>query len=210
MALIKLAGVAVFILISGCTYGPREERASIENVTARPESLQFAVAVNYARFRPATGINAFPNGGIPQYLEQAAIVYLVDVSTDDIVEIARIQAPEQLQTSFSSHLTGWKGERVYIQLSGCPGSECYGDLMQFRHYELSSEAVPRSIESRPEDVDRPPGMLARAPGEDIYMRVSAGSRVISVRTDESEPFVDHYIIENSGELAQTGANRDLD
>ncbi|MGM0569276.1 hypothetical protein [Marinobacter sp.] len=207
MVLTKLVGVAVFILVSSCTYGPEEERAYIENIAVRPESFQFAVAVHYVRFRPATGINAFPNGGIPQYLEPTALVYLVDVSTDENVEIARIPVPEQLKKSFSAHLTGWKGDRVYIQLSGCPGAECYGDLLQFRHYELSTEAPPRRIESRPKDIDRAPGMLSRAPGEDIYMRVSAGSRIISVRTDDSEPFIDHYMIEDSGELAQTAPNQ---
>jgi hypothetical protein len=204
MVLTKLIGLAAFVLISSCTYGQEEERASIENVAVRPESFQFAVAVNYVRLRPATGINAFPNGGIPQYLEQTALVYLVDASSDEIAEIARIPAPEPLNTGFSAHLTGWKGERVYIQLSGCPGAECYGDLIQFRHYELSARAAPRRIEARPEDIDRPPGMLSRAPGEERYMRVGADSRVISVRTDDSEPFMDKYMIEDSGELVQSG------
>jgi len=202
MVLTKLAGYAAFALISSCTYGPPEERAYIENVAVRPESHQFAVAVSHVRSRPATGINAFPNGGIPQYLEQTALVYLVDVSTDVNLEIARIPAPEQLKTSFSAHLTGWKGERLYIQLSGCPGVECYGDLLQFHHYELRAETAPLRIESRPKGIDRPPGKLSRSSGEEVYMRVSAGSKVISVRTEDSESFLDHYMIEDSGELVR--------
>lgn len=206
---IKLVAIAALMLVASCTYGPQEERAFIGNVLVRPGTFQFAVAVGYARFQPPTGINAFPNGGIPYYLKQSAIVYLVDVSTNEILEIARIEAPEQLQTSFNVHLTGWKEGRVFIQLSGCPTTECYGDLLQFRHFELSSETTPSRMGSRPKNTDYVPGMLSRAPGEDVYMRVSAGSRVISVRTDDSEPFVDRYMIKNSGELVEIAPNKPI-
>ena len=199
-------GITALLLVAGCTYGPPQERAYIENLLVRPETLLFAVAVRYERFQSPTGINAFPNGGVPYYLEQAAIVHLVDVSTNEIVEIARIEAPEDLQTSFGVHLTGWKKEQVFVQLSGCPGSECYGNLVQFRHIELTPEAAPRQISSRPKNTDDSPGTLSRAPGEETYMRVSAGSRVISVRTEDSEHFIYRYIIQNSGELVAIKPN----
>jgi hypothetical protein len=207
MIFVKLFGVTVLMLVVGCTYGPQEERAQIENVAVRPDTLQFAVAVLYVRFQPATGITAFPNGGIPNYLEKTAIVHLVDVSTDEIVELARIEAPDQLQTGFSAWMTGWKGDAVFLQLSGCPDSECYGDLRRYRHFALSANAEPRKVGARPEDIDRIPGMLSRAPGEKVYMRVSADSRVIGVRTDDSEPFIDRYMIQNSGELVEIAPNK---
>lgn len=200
--LTSLVGFTVFVLVSGCSYAQQEERASIENVAVRPETTQFSVAVSYEKFRPATGINAFPNGGIPQYLEKTAIVYLVDVSTDEIVEIARIEAPEELQTSFNIHLMGWKRNRLYAQLSGCPGSECYGDLIQYRYYELGAGVEPRRIVDKPEDIERVPGMLSRSPEEVTYMRVSAGSQVISIRTNDSEPFIDQFMLKNNGELVE--------
>jgi hypothetical protein len=50
-------------------------------------------------------------------------------------------------------------------------------------------------------------MLSRAPGEEVYMRVSADSRVIGVRTDDSEPFIDRYMIQNSGELVEIAPNK---
>lgn len=193
-------GIAVLVLLAGCTYGPPEERAYIENVAIRPGSYQFAVAVLYTRFRPPTGISAFPDGGKPRYLEKSAAVYLVDASTDEIVEIARLQAPEQLQSSFGVHLVGWKGARLYVQLSGCPGPECYGDLRRFQHFELVPGEEPVPIDARPESTDPVPGRLSRAPGEETYLRASTGARAIGVRTDDSEPFVDRYVIRNSGEL----------
>jgi len=207
MIWVKLIGVTVLTLVSACTYGPQEELAQIENVAVRPDTLQFAVAVRYVRFQPATGITAFPNGGIPNYLERTAIVHLVDVSKDQIVELARIEAPDQLKTGFSAWMTGWKGNSVFLQLSGCPESECYGDLLQFHHFSLSPNTEPRNIGARPEDIDRTPGMLSRAAGEKVYMRVSADSRVISVRTDDSEPFIERYMLQNSGELVEIAPNK---
>ncbi|RBP33950.1 hypothetical protein DET50_101293 [Marinobacter pelagius] len=50
-------------------------------------------------------------------------------------------------------------------------------------------------------------MLSRAAGEKVYMRVSADSRVISVRTDESEPFIERYMLQNSGELVEIAPNK---
>lgn len=88
MMWVKLVGITALMLVAGCTYGPVEERAQIENVVVRPDTLQFAVAVRYERFQPATGITAFPNGGIPNYLEQTAIVHLVDVSIRNLLLIA--------------------------------------------------------------------------------------------------------------------------
>lgn len=206
MMWVKLVWGAALILVAGCTYGPVEEWARIENEVVRPDTLQFAVAIRYERFRPATGIAAFPNGGVPNYLEQTIIVHLVDLSTDDIVELARIEAPDQLQTGFSARMIGWKGEIVFLVLSGCPGSGCSSDQWQFRYFSLSANAEPRRIGTRPEDIDRSPGMLSRAPGEEVYMRVSVDSRVIAVRTDDSEPFIDRYMLQNSGELLEIGPN----
>lgn len=68
--LTSLVGFTIFVLVSGCSYAQQEERASIENVSVRPETMQFSIAVSYEKFRPASGINAFPNGGIPLYLKK--------------------------------------------------------------------------------------------------------------------------------------------
>lgn len=207
MILVKWVGVTVLAFVSACTYGPQEELAQIENVAVRPDSFQFAVAVRYVRFQPATGIAAFPNGGTPKYLEKTAIVHLVDVSKDKIVELARIEAPDQLKRGFSAWMTGWKEDSVFLQLSGCSEPECYGDLLRFHHFALSLNAEPKEIGTRPEDIDRIPGTLARGAGETVYMRVSADSKVISVRTDDLEPFIERYMIKSSGELGKIAPNK---
>lgn len=201
--------MAALMLVAGCTYGPPEERATIRDVAVRPGTYQFAVAVRYAKFQNPTGINTFPNGGVSRFLEQVAIVYLVDVPKKMVVQIARIKVPEQLKTSFDVHLAGWKGERVFVKLSGCPGRECYGDLLQLRYFEMGGETMPGPITSPPENMDYVPGMLARAPEEEVYMRVSADSEIISLRTEESASFVDLYKVENSGELVVITPNKAL-
>lgn len=197
------------VFIAGCTYGPAEERARIENVAAQPDSYRFAAAVRYERFQPPTGLHTFPNGGTLRFLERTAVVYLVDISTDEIVRLAHIEAPEQLRTSFRVHVTGWQGERVFVSLAGCPGPECYGDLVRVHHFELSPGAAPRRIASRPRELARPPGMLARAPGEAVYMRLSTNSRTIRVRMEDGAPFRQRYKVEDSGELVPIRPTKEL-
>lgn len=61
---------------------------------------------------------------------------------------------------------------------------------------------PRRIVDKPEDIERIPGMLSRSPGEVTYMRVSAGSQVISIRTNDSGPFIDQFMLKSNGELVE--------
>ncbi|MFW6201408.1 MAG: hypothetical protein ACOC8B_02440, partial [Gemmatimonadota bacterium] len=151
-----------------------------------------------------TGLSAFPNGGRERVLEQAVVLYRVDVATDDVVRVARIEAPEDLRNTFDVHILGWRGERWYFMLSGCSGEQCHPDLRRFRYFVVAPDGTIRPLAARPGDLDQPPGMIARAPGEEVYMRVSSDFGSIRVRTEEEGPFVVRYTLNDSGELAVAG------
>ncbi|MFW6040055.1 MAG: hypothetical protein ACOC9N_03150 [Gemmatimonadota bacterium] len=198
------------VLLTGCTYGPEQERVWIVDVERRPESRTFVAAVKYQRFRPPTGLSAFPNGGRERVLEQAAVLYRVDVATDDVHRVARIEAPEELRSTFAVHILGWRGERWYFTLSGCPGRQCNPELRRFRHFLVAPDGTIRPLGARPDDLDGSPGMVARAPGEDVYMRISSNFGSVRVRSKEGGPYVVRYTLDDSGELVAAARGGEQD
>ena len=196
-------------LLTACTYGPVQERVHLENYRRQPDSHRFAVAVRHTVFRSPTGLNAFPNGGVPRLLQQTALLYRIDHERGTIKRVARIDAPEGLATGFRVHIDGWRDDTLFFTLSGCAGNECYGALRKARHYRRGPGEPATPIGSRPADLDPVPGMLARAPGEKTYLRVSTGSieprtgaATLRVRTSEGAPFVPRYRVDPSGDLAR--------
>lgn len=194
----------VFISLAGCTYGPEQERARIENVAGKPGSYQFAVAVHYERFRPPTGLSSFPDGGKVKIIEQTAIIYKVDVGNREVVEIVHFDVPESLQSGFGVHVNGWSGNSVVFTLSGCAGPECHGDLRRRRHFEASPDHPLRELDEIPRSLEKLPRMLARAPGETHYMRISHGTREIRFRTVENASFEAGYRLGDTGRLTGIG------
>ena len=185
----------------------------LENLAREPESLRFAVAVRHTVYREATGLNTFPTGGRERVLERRAILYLVDMGDDRIMRLAEMTPPQGLRTGFRAHVDGWRDGAVFFTLTGCPGPECYGDLNQARHYRVAPGRAPEPMPQRPSRLDHPPGMLARAPGEEVYLRLSIGDvetgsgvATLRVRTEEDAPFVPRYKLERSGRLVRMGTH----
>ena len=67
------------MLLTACTYGPPRISMSIENIRAQPGAHIVAVSVKYQQFRKPTGINTFPNGGVPRVLDEKAKIYLLHI-----------------------------------------------------------------------------------------------------------------------------------
>jgi hypothetical protein len=119
-------------VMAGCTYGPAEDRVTVQNVALSPDAALLAVVVKYERYRQATGLAAFPDGGVPRVLEQRAHVYVVDLRARRQAYRGEMPAPANHRVAFSPWLVGWAGDGVYFKVTGCagsPGSECYGPLV---------------------------------------------------------------------------------
>ena len=52
------------VLMTGCTYGPPEDHVTVQNVSLKPDATILAVIVKYERYQEATGLAAFPDGGV--------------------------------------------------------------------------------------------------------------------------------------------------
>lgn len=198
--------LALVALISGCTYGPVEERAVIAQVLRLGDSFQAIAVVQHDVFRRPTGLSAFPDGGRWRYLERRGIEYLIQGDTREIRELASQDAPDALWESFAAHVAGLDGDTVaYLRLTGCPrGGECYPGLQQQRVLRLSTSGVVRSMPDVPAGVDLPGVMVARRPGELNYVRFGIAGDTITARFDESASAERLFRVEANGSVAVIG------
>lgn len=151
----RTAAVTIFAMVTlGCTYGPTDDLVAVQNVALRSDGRVLAAIVKYERSRSATGLAAFPDGGVPRVLEQRADLYIFDLETKSMLFQGSIPAPLNRRVSFSPWLIGWANDRVYFQITGCsgsPGSECHGPLFGTSIFTLSQDgtivasAAPASI-----------------------------------------------------------------
>lgn len=151
----RSATVTIFAIVAlGCTYGPAKDLATVQNVALRSDGRVLAAIVKYERSQSATGLGAFPDGGVPRILEQRADLYVFDLETNSMLFQGSMAAPPNRRVSFSPWLIGWANDRVYFQITGCPGSpgsECHGPLVGTSLFTLSQDgtivasAAPTSI-----------------------------------------------------------------
>ncbi|TVS01792.1 MAG: hypothetical protein EA413_13660, partial [Cyanobium sp. PLM2.Bin73] len=116
-----------------------EEQVRVQNVALSSDGRFLAAVVKYQKIQPPTGLAAFPDGGIPRLLEQRADLYVVDLPAQSIVFEGTVVAPANRSLAFSPWLVGWAGDRLYLQITGCPpspGSERHGELVGKTFYAL--------------------------------------------------------------------------
>jgi hypothetical protein len=68
------------LCLAGCFYSAPVDRGAIESAVVLPGGKVIAVAFQNIRYRPAAGIAAFPDGGIPRYLRDHEIIAVVPVA----------------------------------------------------------------------------------------------------------------------------------
>ncbi len=126
-------------VLAACTYGPAEDHVTVQSLALKPDGSRLAVIVKYERSQVATGLAAFPDGGVPRVLVQRADLYVIDLPSRALVDSGQLLAPPAHRISFSPWLLGWVGDTVYFQVTGCPGSpgdECYGALIKTSVFRL--------------------------------------------------------------------------
>jgi len=65
--------LATGALIGGCSYAAPLDRSRVESAVPLSDG-SVAVAFRQLRYRPATGLAAYPDGGVPRYLDDGEIV----------------------------------------------------------------------------------------------------------------------------------------
>jgi hypothetical protein len=148
----RSCAVALALLASACTHGPSEDHVQVQNVALKPDGTLLAVIVKYERYSPATGLAAFPDGGVPRMLEQRADLYVVDPAGRAIRFQGGIAAPADRRVAFTPWLLGWADDRVYFKITGCPGptgAECFGSRLGVSYFALTPGGSMGAIDSPP-------------------------------------------------------------
>jgi hypothetical protein len=137
---VKLTSIFAALVLTACSYGLVQDHTTVQNVALKPDGSLVAVMVKYERYRPATGLAAFPDGGVPRMLLQRADLYIVSLDRRALIYRRELPHERDQTVSFEPRLVGWAGDTVYMQITGCPGDpgdECYGRLKRKALYSWS-------------------------------------------------------------------------
>jgi len=168
----KISFLLVSLLIASCTYGPAKTNYVIEAAARKPNSYQ-AIAIVYKRaFLPPTGISTFPNGGVDKLLSSSISFYLIDMQAREQQMLLTMAVPDNQGQAFSADIVGWLDNAIYVQLNGCEGNECHGDLVNRNFYKLLETGELTLIDNMKQQDRFQGGSLAPMEGEKNYARLS--------------------------------------
>lgn len=197
----------VLLLVTCCTYGPEEERVSLGQIVGVGDSYQALIVTQYERFRPPTGLAAFPDGGKSRVVERRARLYLVDASKRSVSLLTEQAAPDSLWESFSLSVRGLMGDTVsYLHLSGCPkNGECYPGLRRSLNLRVTRAGQVEAVAEIPAAARLPGVMLARREGEEHYVRFSSDGNIVTARFEEGGSYEPLLEVGVDGSLAAIGS-----
>lgn len=199
-----LMGLLCFAL--ACTYRDPEIYADIENVRAKPGTHFIAVAVKYLKWQWPSGINAFPNGGVPRVLEQEARIYLGDVNRPaDFQRLVLTFNPKEYP-NIAPWILGWQEDTVYFQVSDATSSGEENKAAPTQYFKWNEAQGLKRIDAVPEQLAFQPNTGPRPSGR--FLRYSKGHDTLDVLTDLDEEWR-HNLFELdpvTGHLVPAGAS----
>jgi hypothetical protein len=88
-----LGATVAALSLSACSYGPTVDNSSFESAVLTPNGTTVLAAYHIERYRPAQGVAAFPDGGIPNYEEDRTVVAAIPVAGGPITILQRLRNP---------------------------------------------------------------------------------------------------------------------
>jgi len=194
------AFLLVSMLLASCTYSPPRIYTNIENVRAQAGSHIIAVSVTYQLLRDPTGINTFPNGGVPKLLDEKAKIYLCDVDTLEIRRVASISPSSSVKSTWQPWILGWANGSLFFQVMGRSGTR----LKDFQNlntviYQVDPDGKLSEAKEAPRGItfQHNTGPLPQG----IFVRVSRGHNMIDIKTEKHKEWQTMFKIDNAkGEL----------
>ena len=188
------------MLLTACTYGPPRINMSIENVRAQPGSHIVAVSVKYQQFRKPTGINTFPNGGVPRMLDEQARIYLCDLDSLEVKRVVSMSPGDGMKTSWQPWVLGWANGDLYFKLTGRAGTT-FKDIENSNTvlYKISMDGKLSGVQAVPDGIafQHNSGPLPQG----VYVRVSKGHDHINFKTELFKEWQTMFKTDNTeGEL----------
>jgi hypothetical protein len=142
-----------------------------------------AVAVEYQHYREPTGINAFPNGGIPKYLDEKAKIYLCNVDTLEVRRLASATQSDIVKLVWQPLVLGWVGDSLFFQISGQKGTKPKDVQTNKIVYRIDGNGQVSEVANTPENFEfqQNTGPLPQGP----FVRFSKGYDTIEVHTEKN-------------------------
>jgi hypothetical protein len=88
-----LGGAVSALALSACSYGPPVDNSGFESAVLAPNGAAILAAYRIERYRPAQGVAAFPDGGIPSYEEDRTVVAAIPVAGGPVRVLQRLRNP---------------------------------------------------------------------------------------------------------------------
>lgn len=67
-------------ILGGCSYGPLVDDSGVQSAALLPDQHTVAIVYRTLLYRRATGVAAFPDGGVPRYLRDSSLIAMVGIS----------------------------------------------------------------------------------------------------------------------------------
>jgi hypothetical protein len=170
----------IFGLLTACWHGPEITHHRIEGVARKPNEYT-SVAVVYSEVaKPPRGLATFPNGGVSKLVASEFAILLLAPLSGGVRVVFRELVPLEVRNAFSADLVGWKDAAIYLQLSGCPKAECWGDFVNRIFYLVEESGSVEKVDRVPEAAKFKGQSLAPMPGERNYLRLGSNFEEISM------------------------------
>ena len=190
------------LLLSGCGYGPPATGHRILDTARKPNQFT-SVAIIYAQTsRPPQGLATFPNGGIPKLVRAEFTIVLLNPILKSVSEIHSQPVPKEVRHAFRADVLGWQDDAIFLQLAGCPENECWGDLVQYRQYQIRESGAFTEISEIPVSAKFKGESFAPMPGERNYIRLGHSFDEITMTTDYQKKSQIVFVLDvRTGKLA---------
>lgn len=77
----------LWLCLAGCTYGPVRNMSHFESARLMEDGNTVAFSAHLFAYRPATGLAAFPDGGIPKYTLDRNVVGFFDIPSGQFTRV---------------------------------------------------------------------------------------------------------------------------
>lgn len=164
-------GFALLALAVGCQYGPRVDRGRFESAALLQGGRTVVFTYHDLIYRPATGMAAFPDGGIPKYLVDRSYLCAYDRRSGVLRKLLEMKNREWTPRSGALHIVTARGDAVLVSQSGQRRDDL-GTILT-RHHALNLATGAHDTFDLAADLER----HGRKPGP-IYPADDHGTLVI--------------------------------
>lgn len=164
------------IFCAGCQYGPEQDHSRFKSAALIQSGRTVVFTFHDLVYRPAEGLSAFPDGGIPKYITDTSYVCAFDRETGKLKKIMESENKEWTHGSGAFHIVTARGSSVLVSQSGQKRRDL-GTVLT-RHHILNVATGARETFNLSADLRK----LGRKKGS-IYLCDDTGTLLIIIRSE---------------------------